>query len=168
MRDVRVGMKALVLATFLLPCAATAGNTSEPAPTHSRHNEDAKAALAVVNALFAAFENGDAAAMLRQVYPDGRVTASGIRGDGASNLRQQTWTVFAGRIKPDAAFQERISDPEIHVDGDIAMIWAPFVVRIGGKVSNCGFDHFDLVRENGAWKVMNLTFSSRTSGCPGW
>ena len=26
--------------------------------------------------------------------------------------------------------------------------------------------HFDLVRENGTWKVMNLTFSSRVTGCP--
>ena len=44
------------------------------------------------------------------------------------------------------------------------MVWAPFVVRVGGKVSNCGFDHFDVVRDNGAWKVMNLTFSSRSDG----
>jgi hypothetical protein len=46
------------------------------------------------------------------------------------------------------------------------MVWAPFVVRIDGKVANCGFDHFDLVRENGTWKIMNLTFSSRTTDCP--
>ena len=103
--------------------------------------------------------------MLRQVYPDGRVTASGMRGDGASNLRQQSWSQFAERIKPDSAFQERIADPAIEIDGDIAMVWAPFVVRVAGKASNCGVDHFDLVRENGAWKVMNLTFSSRTTGC---
>jgi hypothetical protein len=124
------------------------------------------AVLAPVNALFAAFEAGDSAAMLRQVYPDGRVTASGLRGDGASSLRQQSWTQFAERIRPDNAFQERISDPAIEVDGDIAMVWAPFVVRVGGRVANCGYDHFDLVREEGAWKVMNLTFSSRTTGCP--
>ena len=46
------------------------------------------------------------------------------------------------------------------------MVWAPFVVRVGGKVSNCGVDHFDLARENGTWKVMNISFSSRTAGCP--
>ena len=74
--------------------------------------------------------------------------------------------MFAGRIKPEGAFQERISNPEIRIDGGVAMLWAPFVVRIGGKVSNCGFDHFDLVRENDVWKVMNLTFSSRVSACP--
>ena len=122
--------------------------------------------LAPINALFAAFEAGDAATMLRHVYPDGRVTASGMRGDGASNLREQSWTQFAARIHPDKAFQERIADPTIRIDDDIAMVWAPFVVRVGGKVSNCGVDHFDLVRERGAWKVMNLTFSSRTTGCP--
>jgi len=127
---------------------------------------DTAAVLVPVNALFAAFESGDAAAMLRHVYPDGRVTASGMRGDGASNLRQLSWTQFAERIRPDSAFQERISDPTVAIDGDIAMVWAPFVVRVAGRVSNCGYDHFDLVRENGAWKVMNLTFSSRTAGCP--
>ena len=104
--------------------------------------------------------------MLRHVYPDGRVTASGTRGDGASNLRQQRWAEFADRIRPDRAFQESISDPVIEIDDDIAMVWAPFVVRVGGKVSNCGVDLFDLVRENGTWRVMNLTFSSRTTGCP--
>jgi hypothetical protein len=161
----------LVLATaLLLPCAAAAQATSTPkrppANPLPRVDADAHAVLASVNALFAAFEAGDAAAMLRDVYPDGRVTASGMRGDGASSLRQQSWTQFAERITPDRIFQERIADPAIDIDGDIAMLWAPFVVRVGGKVSNCGVDHFDLVRENGAWKVMNLTFSSRTTGCP--
>ena len=159
--------RLLLLAAALVPCVVAAGNAPEPASgSHRDEAADVKAVLATVNELFVAFEAGDAAAMLRRVYPDGRVTASGLRGDGASNLRQQTWTVFAGRIKPDAAFQARISDPQIHIDGDIAMVWAPFVVRIDGKVSNCGFDHFDLVRESGVWKVMNLTFSSRVTGCP--
>ena len=53
-----------------------------------------------------------------------------------------------------------ISDPAVEVDGDVAMVWAPFVVRVGGKVRNCGVDHFDLVRDK-ALEGMNLTFSSR-------
>jgi len=123
--------------------------------------------LAPIDALFAAFAAGDAAAMLRQVYPDGRVTAIGPRPDGADGLRQLSWTEFAPRIKPEAAFEERISDPAIDIDGDIAMVWAPFTVRRGGQLRSCGVDHFDLVREAGRWKVMNFTFSSRTTGCGG-
>jgi putative lumazine-binding protein len=124
-----------------------------------------QAVLAPINALFAAFEAGDSAAALRVVYPDGRVTAVGTLRSG-TGLRQESWTQFAARLKPGEGFSESIFDPAIEIDGDIAMVWAPFVVRVDGKVSNCGVDHFDLVRSNGAWKVMNISFSSRTTGCP--
>jgi ketosteroid isomerase-like protein len=121
--------------------------------------------LAPIQVLFATFEAGDSAAMLRLVHPNGRVTATGQRAT-TSGLRQMSWTEFATHVTPATRFQERISDPAVEVDGDIAMVWAPFVVRVNGKVANCGFDHFDLVRDKGAWKIMNLTFSSRTTGCP--
>lgn len=158
----------LLAATLLVPSLLTAQSPSTAAQVapSSADGADAKAILATIDALFAAFESGDAAAMLRQVYADGRVTATGRRGDGAVTVRPQSWTQFAERITPQRAFQERITDPTVRIDQDIAVVWAPFVVRSGGKVSNCGIDHFDLVRETGSWKVMNLTFSSRTAGCP--
>jgi hypothetical protein len=121
--------------------------------------------MAPIQQLFAAFDSGDSVAMLRVVYPEGRLTATGTRASSIG-LRQESWAQLAQRMTPESRFQERISDPAIEIDGDAAMVWAPFVVRVDGKVSNCGFDHFDLVRENGAWKIMNLTFSSRTTDCP--
>jgi hypothetical protein len=160
---------SVAVAVSLLSSAAaqtTPAAKDVAAAPSSQAGADTSPVLAAVNALFASFEAGDAAAMLRLVYPDGRVTSSGRRADGTATLRPQNWTQFAERITPGRGFQERITDPLINVDGDIAMVWAPFVVRVGGKVSNCGVDHFDLIRENGAWKVMNLTFSSRTTGCP--
>ena len=131
-----------------------------PAPDFENAN-----ILVPINQLFAAFEAGDSARVLRFVYPDGRVTAIGTLRSG-TGLRQESWTQFVARLKPGEGFRESISDPAIEIDGDIAMVWAPFVVRVDGKVSNCGVDHFDLVREDGAWKVMNISFSSRTTGCP--
>src|SRR3954470_5435726 len=154
-----------MLTILLLLAAQSASNKLPPAHALPPPSGDEQAVLAPVNALLASFSAGDSAAILRWVYPDGRVTATGTRASG-SGLRQQSWTAFAQQITPDAAFQETISDPAVEVDGDAAMVWAPFVVRVGGRVSNCGFDHFDLVRDNGAWKVMNLTFSSRIAGCP--
>jgi hypothetical protein len=155
-----------VITSLLIALAAQATSGKlPPAQALPPPSTDEQAVLAPVNALLASFGVGDSVAMLRWVYPEGRVTATGTRASG-SGLRQQSWTAFALHITPDATFQETISDPAVEVDGDAAMVWAPFVVRVGGKVSNCGFDHFDLVRDNGAWKVMNLTFSSRTTGCP--
>ena len=149
----------------LLIAAQVSSGRLPPAQPISPPGFETANVLAPIQSLFAAFEAGDSAAMLRLTYPDGRVTATGQRASG-TDLRQMSWTEFAQRVVPDARFSESISDPAVEVDGDVAMVWAPFVVRVNGKISNCGFDHFDLVRDNGAWKVMNLTFSSRTTGCP--
>ena len=123
-----------------------------------------QAVLNSVNALLASFNTGKPAEILRWVYPDGRVTGTGTFPN-RSGVRSESWTQFAQRATG-SGFQETISDPAVEIDGDAAMIWAPFIVRISGKVYNCGIDHFDLVRENGTWKTMNLTFSSRITGCP--
>ena len=145
--------------------AAAVVQALPPAAALPPPDRDVASILVPINSAFAAFEAADATALLRHVYPDGRVTATGTRA-ASSGLRQQSWTEFSQRLKPGEGFQERISDPAIEIDGDVGLVWAPFVVRVGGKVSNCGYDHFDLVRENGTWKIMNLTFSSRTTDCP--
>ena len=154
----------MTILPFLI-AVQVSGNQLPPAQPVAPPDFETANVLAPIQNLFAAFEAGDSAAMLRLVYPDGRVTATGTRASG-SGLRQMSWSEFAQRVTPAGRFSESISDPAVEIDGDAAMVWAPFVVRVNGKVSNCGFDHFDLVRENGAWKVMNLTFSSRTTGCP--
>jgi hypothetical protein len=154
----------MMILTYLLAAQAASGQLPPAQPIPAPDFETANV-LAPIQGLFAAFEAGDSAAVLRLVYPEGRVTATGQRASG-SGMRMLSWTEFAQNVKPDARFKESISDQAIEVDGDAAMVWAPFVVRVNGRVSNCGFDHFDLVRENGAWKVMNLTFSSRTTDCP--
>ena len=150
---------------FLALAAQTSSTKLPPAQALPPLAADEQAVLAPINQLFAAFGAGDSAGVLRVAYPDGRVTAVGTLRTG-TGLRQESWTQFAARLKPGEGFNESISDPAIEVDGDIAMVWAPFVVRVAGKVSNCGVDLFDLVRENAAWKVMNISFSSRTTGCP--
>ena len=155
----------MMISLFLALAAQTASTKLPPAQALPPPSSDEQAVLAPINALFETFKTGNSAAMLRLVYPDGRVTGTGTRPSG-SGLRQLSWTEFATHIEPGAPFDESISDPAVEVDGDVAMVWASAVVRVAGKVSNCGIDHFDLVRDKGAWKIMNLTFSSRMSGCP--
>ncbi|RYD53867.1 MAG: hypothetical protein EOP60_09325 [Sphingomonadales bacterium] len=158
-------MRLAILAAFALltPLPALAQKASDklpPANALPYEASDEGAVLAPIYAIFAAFEAGDKDALLRHVYPDGRVTAV-----GEGKVRQHSFAQFAERISPQYAFKERIWNPAIEIDGDIAMVWAPYDVTVAGKLSNCGMDHFDLVRESGTWKVMNITFSSRTAGC---
>lgn len=152
----------LLLAPFPALAQSQSSDRLPPANPLPYQDADAAAVLTPINAFFAALEGGDAAEMLRHVQSTGRLSAVG----DTQNPRYLSWAEFAERVTPDKAFQERISNPAIEVDGNIAMVWAPYVVRVSGKVSNCGIDHFDLIREGGGWKILNLTFSTRTTGCP--
>jgi hypothetical protein len=83
-------------------------------------------------------------------------------------VRGSSWAEFVARFKPGGPkLEERlVGAPAIEIDGDIAMVWSPYVFLIDGKLSHCGIDHVDLVRESGGWKILNLTWTQRTTNCP--
>lgn len=128
---------------------------------------DEAAVMAPVNALLAGIGARDGAAALARVRQDGTLTAAIERADGTHELRRMSWADFAAHLKPGREhFEERLLDPAIEIDGDVAMVWSPYVFLIDGRVEHCGADHFDLVRDGGAWKLLNVTWSQRTAGCP--
>ena len=153
-----------MFSVLLMLAVQAASGKLPPAQALPPPTGEEQAVLSSANALVSAFNTGNPTEILRWVYSEGRVTGTGTLPN-RSGVRSESWAQFTQRIAG-SAFQETISDPAVEVDGDVAMVWAPFVVRMGGKVHNCGIDHFDLVRENGTWKTMNLTFSSRLTGCP--
>lgn len=167
-------MKLVVAATLLiapLPALAQSGPvtpTPKLPPANPLPYEDAEAAavLAPINAMFAGLSAKDGAAILAQTRPEGSATVAIEKPDGSRTIRHLSWAEFTGGIKPGPEkLEERISNPAIEVDGDIAMVWAPYVFLIDDKAHHCGTNHFDLIRENGSWKVLNVTWSQRTTGC---
>ena len=155
-----------MLSILLALAAQTSSTKLPPAQALPPPVGDERAVLAPIDEAFRALETQDAATLLRLVYPEGRVTAVGSLASGASGIRSESWTEYAARMRPGNGFKERISNPAIEIDGDIALVWAPFTIEVGGKIVDCGTDHFDLVRQAGAWKILNISFSSRRTGCP--
>ena len=64
-----------------------------------------------------------------------------------------------------SAQRERMWNPEVRVRGDIASVWTPYDFWIDGKFSHCGIDTFNLVRSDGAWKIVDATYTVETTGC---
>ena len=153
----------VLLALQTTPVAPIVKGTALPPPA----SEEA-AVLAPINGLFAAIAARDGQAALPFVRAEGRATAAGNKPDGTPMVNSRSWADFAAALKPGAErFEERMPSPAIEVDGDIAMAWGDYVFLVDGKVVHCGVNHLDLVRENDAWKVLNVTWSRRTTGCPG-
>lgn len=123
--------------------------------------------LAVANNLFEALTARDKTKALVFFRPDGAAQAVVEKADGSRSYRHMTWPQFLSGI-PDSGpkFVERLTNPAVEIDGDIAMIWSDYVATIDGKVNHCGVNHFDLVREGGQWKILNITWTQRTTGCP--
>lgn len=141
------------------------------APAASVSASDAAAVMAPLKAWFAGIDALDATAIRNQIRIDGGggATVAVSRPDGTKVVRHITWEAYLANIKPgERHFHEQFTGtPVIQIDGDIAMVWGDFVLSIDGKPATCGVDHFDLVREAGAWKVQNVTWSQRTTGCGG-
>jgi len=153
----------LALLAQITPMQPMPKGTGLPPP-----GTDEGAVMAPINAMFAGLAARDSAAILAQLRPDGGATVASEKADGTRSVRHLSWADFAAGIKPGPEkYEERITNPAIEIDGDIAMVWAPYVFLVDGKAHHCGIDHFDLVREAGAWKILNVTWSQRTTGCEG-
>jgi hypothetical protein len=124
------------------------------------------AVLVPVNALFAALAARDGQAILPHIDPEGRITVVMERAEGARRIGSPNWTEFAAGLTPGPErFEEIMPDPLVAIDGDIAVVWGRYVFKVDGAISHCGVDHFDLVRREGAWKIVNITWSQRDTGC---
>ena len=98
--------------------------------------------------------------MSKRIRGDQGAHAAG-RHDGADARRQaraDDLEAFAERVgKPGTTqIEERIHDPLIRIDNDLAVVWAPFGFLVDGKIDHCGADLFNLVRVDGRWMIASV------------
>ena len=121
-----------------------------------------QAVLAPVKALFDGMTKRDAAAMKEPLLAGGTMV---LMRDGKPT--QITFEDFANRVgKPGTThIEERIHDPLVRIDNDLAVVWAPFEFLVDGKVDHCGTDLFNLVRQDGKWLIASVADTGRKD-CP--
>jgi len=112
-----------------------------------------QAVLAPIHAMFEGMSRRDAAAIKARTLPGGTMV---LMRDGKPT--QVTFEAFAERVgKPGKAqIEERIHDPLVRIDNDLAVVWAPFDFLVDGKVDHCGTDLFNLVRVDGRWMIASV------------
>ncbi|GAB3793759.1 nuclear transport factor 2 family protein [Dyella agri] len=114
--------------------------------------------LARIQAFFSAMSRYDQAGMRAQVLPAGMAT---LMRDGKPD--QLSLGDFIGHVKPGKAqIEERIHDPLVQVDDNIAVVWAPYVFLLDGKPHHCGTDVFNLARVDGRWLITGVADNSRS------
>ena len=122
-----------------------------------------QAVLAPVKAMFDGMAKRSAAAIKESLLHDGTMV---VMRNGT--LTQMTFEAFADRVETSGKthIEERIHDPLIRIDNDLAMVWAPFVFLVDGKVDHCGTDLFNIVRKDGKWLIASLAADVGRKDCP--
>jgi hypothetical protein len=119
---------------------------------------DEKAARASFQALLDGLGRRDKAAMMAQLLPGGSAVL--MRQGKPMQMSFDTLTDRLSQPGHDA-HEERIHDAVVHVDGDVAVVWAPYEFLIDGKIGHCGLDIANLIRMDGRWIVAAIEDNGR-------
>ena len=89
--------------------------------------------------------------------------------DGQWTHSASTVDEFLATLKAQATptlFREPLTGVSVRVeDGQLAFVRADFTVVIDGTVRSHGVDYFTLVKDGGAWKLLNASYTSK-AGAP--
>jgi|HubBroStandDraft_6_1064221.scaffolds.fasta_scaffold48207_2 hypothetical protein len=145
-------IRTLVHACWLSAAIALCAPSLASAQTGAMPPED-QAVLAPIRALFDGMSKRDPAAIKAPTLAGGTMV---LMREGKPV--QMGFEAFAERVgKPDnTQIEERIHDPLVRIDNDLAVVWAPFDFLIDGKVDHCGTDLFNLIRVDGKWMIASV------------
>src|SRR5688572_23586355 len=122
--------RALLL--LLIPAIGCAHARSHPAnPAHA-------SVVRAVEDLFAGMRARDTTALRRLLTPEADFT-SAVYDQVRTVIRAQSVEAFIASIaRPGPVLVERMWDPEVPIDGDIASLWATYDFHTGQIFSHCG------------------------------
>ena len=121
--------------------------------------------LEVVNKFFQVLETGDTE-LARDILLENGSNFS-VREVGESFIIKFTQykTLIDSLPKTKGKYKEVITDPEVLIHLNIAVVWAKYKFYIDGKFSHCGVDSFSLIRDKGKWKIASIIYTVEKTGC---
>jgi hypothetical protein len=115
-----------------------------------------------VRNLFTAMKNADAE-LLKSVFSETAILQT-ITKDGVMNQDINDFINSVSKMEKND-LDERIIIEAIHTDGNLASVFTPYSFYFKGKFSHCGANSFQLVKQNGEWKIQYLIDTRRKDNC---
>ncbi len=122
--------------------------------------------LRTVTRFFDAMRAKDTAALRALVDSSTRLVSTGMTREGEPRMRAVSIQGFLQSIPgvtdvPD----ERIFEPEVRQDANLATVWTRYSFYVGSQFSHCGYDSFHLFRSESGWKIFAIADTRRREGC---
>ena len=152
------------LLTLFVSCIALTGASQAQAPNQMLDPVDLSSPEAAVYSLMRGMYQASPETIDQVMLDDAvfrRVTGDGqVRPDGLS-----AWRDWVGSLEVGAAHEE-LFGVTVNQFGDMATVWAPFVLTLNGEIVTCGVNTMTLARVDGDWQsVFGMDTPAPTETC---
>ncbi len=156
---VRIGATCVAGACAWLSFAGTS-SAQVPGTDPELYRIEARAeVLATIRTVLSTLGDRNVAAHREFFLPSATVIAVMERDGERSTLVRTLEESINSIAAVTVPMSERIWDPEVRVDGGVAIAWAPYDFYIDGGFSHCGYDAFQLIRTDQGWKLSSLIYT---------
>ena len=124
---------------------------------------DEEGVKSTINSFFDAMRNSNSTELQATLSKTAVLQTINKNGEGISEDIQAFAQSLSKAQKGD--LDEKIEFKSIQIDQSLASVWTPYQFFYKGKFSHCGVNSFQLVKENGEWKIQYIIDTRRKENC---
>ncbi len=153
-------MKYFAIAIFSLSFTAFSQD-SETVLTDTTAVRDA------IDQLFTGMRDGDSALVAAVFHPDLQMMTTFTDKEGNPRSHKGSAAKFKEAVGTphEQVWDERISNVQIQIDGNLAQAWMDYSFYLDDKFSHCGVNAIQLFKTEEGWKMIHLADTRRQSNC---
>jgi hypothetical protein len=160
-------------AKVLIRCAASALALLAVQLAFAAGGAERDEVLGTVQKLLDGWREADPSKVDAALHPEFREVTLHLQGTEwqFAPVSRSTLIGTVGKIQK-GAWDDRLIDPQVHVDGPIAVVWSryKFTVHyeengVAQAPEHCGVETFQLYRQNAVWKIVNFA-DTHVDKCP--
>ncbi len=153
-------LRRMIFAASILALVTTMGCSDPP------RSADEEAIIRTAQTLFDAMYSGDRELAASLFTPEAKMI--GLPEDSLGRISPRfmsakDWT--GGLPEEEGRYRERMFDPIVHIDDNMAVLWTYYEFWLRGEFSHCGVDAFELVKVDGKWLIFSVVDTRRQEGC---
>lgn len=120
-----------------------------------------------VDKLFDAMRNVDSISAQTIFVKGATLSSIYINKDGQVQKKSTNISDFITTIGTprEEVWDEQLWSYDIKIDYPMAIAWTDYTFYVGGKMSHCGVNVFELINVNNIWVISSITDTRRSLGC---
>lgn len=128
---------------------------------------DSAEVRAAIDQLFTGMKNGDSTMVAEVFHPDIQMMSTFTDKEGNPKSHKGSAAEFKNAVGTphDQVWDERISNVQIQIDGNLAQVWMDYSFYLDEKLSHCGVNAVQLFKTENGWQMVHLADTRRRSDC---